>query len=100
MSIIQCSDYGYIFYFSVFNAFMIIFYYFVCIFLIPFRLKLLESFAGRVEKALNVSSGHVSQHLHDPVNAFQLTNRYTNGWMKMHENIYHDNGQGIHDREC
>ncbi|XP_019849479.1 PREDICTED: prolyl 4-hydroxylase subunit alpha-2-like isoform X2 [Amphimedon queenslandica] len=57
------------------------------------KLKVLESFAKRVEGALDTMGGDIAQHLHDPVNAFQLTNRFTNGWMKMHEIVYSDNGQ-------
>ena len=54
----------------------------------------LERFSDRVEEALEAVSD-VSQHLHDPVNAFQMMNRYTNGWMNLHENVYAENGQGI-----
>ena len=34
-------------------------------------------------------------HLGDPINAYQLVNRYTNGWMELHDSIYMDNGQGM-----
>jgi len=35
-----------------------------------------------------------SSHLFDPVNAFQLVNRYYNGWMTLHDSVYKDNAQG------
>ena len=58
------------------------------------RLSELEKFAGQVEKALDSVGEDPEEHLYNPVNAFQLTNRYTNGWMKLHENVYSDNAQG------
>ena len=59
--------------------------------LLCYRIEKLEQFAGEVEKALDAASNDVSQHLHDPVNAFQLTNRDTTGWMKLHDVVYKDN---------
>jgi prolyl 4-hydroxylase len=61
------------------------------------RLKELEEFSEKVERALNLvdEMEHTEDHLHDPVNAFQLTNRFTNGWMILHENVYQDNAESI-----
>ena len=40
------------------------------------RLNALEEFADKVDKIVG-SAGDASNHLHHPVNAFQLVNRYT-----------------------
>lgn len=59
------------------------------------RLKELERFADRITYAHGLFEGKPpSTHLHDPVNAFQLVNRYANGWMKLHDNVYSDNSKG------
>ena len=59
-----------------------------------FRLQSLEEFAGRVKRVSDVVGDDPSSHLFDPVNAFQLVNRYFNGWMTLHDNLYQDNAQG------
>ena len=59
------------------------------------RLQALEDFGNRVQRALDViDEEDPSQHLYDPVNAFQLVNRYINGWMVLHDTLYEDNAQG------
>lgn len=59
------------------------------------RLKHLEDFSAGVSEAHDLYSGQpASTHLHDPVNAFQLVNRYFNTWMKLHNNVYSDNSKG------
>ena len=50
-----------------------------------------------MEEVLDASSADASQHLFDPVNVFHLLNRYTNTWMKLHENVYKDNAIGWYD---
>ena len=62
--------------------------------LITSRLAHLELFSKQVETALGAAGAGVLEHLHDPVNAFQLVNRYSNGWMKLHDKVYQDNAQG------
>ena len=69
---------------------------FICV---ACRLSSLERFANRVEEVLDTSSSDASQHLFDPVNVFHLLNRYTNTWMKLHENVYRDNAQSMATRE-
>ena len=64
--------------------------------LFAFRLRELEEFSERVSDAHNLYNGQpTSTHLYHPVNAFQLVNRYSNGWMKLHDNVYRDNSRGI-----
>jgi prolyl 4-hydroxylase len=59
------------------------------------RLKELEDFSSRVSEAHSLYSGHpAATHLHDPVNAFQLVNRYFNKWMHLQDNVYTDNSKG------
>ncbi len=54
-----------------------------------------EIFANSVNHAFDLfADKDVSSYLYDPVNAFQLVNRYNNGWMKLHEHVYTDNSQG------
>lgn len=57
------------------------------------RLKNLEKFVEKVNEAIDTSD-KTDNYLFNPVNAFQLVNRYKNGWLKLHENIYTDNSQG------
>ena len=59
------------------------------------RLQQLEEFSSLVSKAHDLYHGQAAAtHLYDPVNAFQLVNRYFNMWMKLHENVYADNSKG------
>ena len=58
------------------------------------RLKQLERFAESVGTALESASQDVSQYLYDPVNAFQLVNRYNGWWAKLHELVFAETGQG------
>ena len=58
------------------------------------RLKKLEDFAGRVQHAQDLAGEDPSSHLYNPVNAFQLVNRYSNGWMTLHHQLYEDNAKG------
>ena len=58
------------------------------------RLQSLEEFAGRVKRVSEVVGDDPSSHLFDPVNAFQLVNRYYKGWMTLHDDLYQDNAQG------
>lgn len=44
--------------------------------------------------ALEAAGSDPTAHLYDPVNAFQLVNRYINGWGTIHEDIYEDNEEG------
>lgn len=60
-----------------------------------YRLQELEEFSDRVLQAHNLYSGKpAATHLYDPVNAFQLVNRYANTWMKLQDNVYTDNSKG------
>ncbi|CAI8018519.1 Prolyl 4-hydroxylase subunit alpha-2 [Geodia barretti] len=59
------------------------------------RLVRMEQFAGRVRLALTSASQDPSTHLSDPVNAYQLVNRFINGWNTLYDDIYEDNGQGL-----
>ena len=47
-----------------------------------------------MKRVSDVVGDDPSSHLFDPVNAFQLVNRYFNGWMTLHDNLYQDNAQG------
>lgn len=58
------------------------------------RLKALEKFADKIDEAIETAD-KATNYLFNPVNAFQLVNRYKNGWLKLHEHVYADNGQGI-----
>ena len=60
----------------------------------PSRLQRVEGFADRVRSALEAASADPTAHLYDPVNAFQLVNRYINGWGALHDDLYKDNAQG------
>ena len=60
----------------------------------------MEQFAGRVRLALTSASQDPSTHLSDPVNAYQLVNRFINGWNTLYDDIYEDNGQGLHIFAC
>ena len=64
-------------------------------YLLFFRLDRIEQFANRVQTALASAGDDPSSHLSDPVNAYQLVNRYTNGWASLHDDVYDDNGQGL-----
>ena len=67
----------------------------VCDFFCVCRLKELETFASRVSEAHALFSGQDrSTHLYDPVNAFQVVNRYSNKWLQLHSNLYTDNSKG------
>ena len=55
---------------------------------------MLEEFSSRVQRATEAAGDDLSAHLFDPVNAFQLVNRYTNGWMKLDDTVYQDNSGG------
>ena len=67
----------------------------VCSTLIFTRLKELEIFSSRVSEAHSLYSGQpASTHLHDPINAFQLVNRYSNMWLKLQDNVYMENSKG------
>ncbi|CAI7999257.1 Prolyl 4-hydroxylase subunit alpha-2 [Geodia barretti] len=59
------------------------------------RLGRVEQFADRVRLALTSASQDPSTHLSDPVNAYQLVNRFTNGWATLHDHVYEDNAQGL-----
>ncbi len=60
------------------------------------RLQFLEDLSERVSEAHGLYDGlPPSTHLGDPVNAFQLVNRYSNGWMKLQDHVYLDNSKGI-----
>ena len=72
----------------------------VCVYHPPFpppsvRLDRIEQFGNRVRSALHSAGKDPTAHLYDPVNAFQLVNRYINGWGNIHDDIYEDNGQGV-----
>ena len=54
----------------------------------------MEEFAAKVGRAQNLAGESPSGHLTNPVNAFQLVNRYSNGWMKIHDKLYEDNAKG------
>jgi len=57
-------------------------------------LKELETFASRVSAAHSLYSRQSgSAHLYDPVNAFQVVNRYYNKWLSLHSNLYTDNSK-------
>ena len=59
------------------------------------RLQQLEKFSEVVTHAHSLYSGKpVSTHLYDPINAFQLVNRYANKWMKLQDHVYIDNSKG------
>ena len=58
------------------------------------RIQRLEEFAGKVEKAQALAGDNPPAHLYNPVNAFQLVNRYSNGWMTLHDQLYEDNAKG------
>ena len=60
------------------------------------RLDRIEQFASRVKLALQSASGDPSTHLSDPVNAYQLVNRFLNGWASLYDDVYEDNGQGLY----
>lgn len=60
----------------------------------PLRLRSLEEFAAKVGRAQALAGDNPSAHLFNPVNAFQLVNRYSNGWMKIHDKLYEDNAKG------
>ena len=62
--------------------------------LLSCRLDRIEQFGNRVRSALASADKDPKAHLYDPVNAFQLVNRYINGWATIHDDIYDDNGQG------
>ena len=67
-----------------------------------FRLRGLEEFASKVDRAQRLAGDSPSAHLFNPVNAFQLVNRYSNGWMKLHDKLYEDNAKGksyVFDKE-
>jgi prolyl 4-hydroxylase len=49
------------------------------------RLKRIEEFASKVKGVLHSAT---EGHLSNPINAYQLINRYANGWMKLDEDIY------------
>ena len=59
------------------------------------RLNRIEQLANRVRSALISASADPTAHLYDPVNAFQLVNRFINGWEQIHDDIHDDNGQGV-----
>ena len=61
---------------------------------INFRLKLLERFSENTNRAVELATQTSSTFLYDPVNIIQTINRYTNGWMKLHKQIYVDNDLG------
>ena len=54
----------------------------------------MERFAESVGAALEPAGQDVSQYLYDPVNAFQLVNRYNGWWAKLHELVFAETGQG------
>ena len=54
----------------------------------------MEEFATKVSRAQALAGDNPSAHLFNPVNAFQLVNRYSNGWMKIHDKLYEDNAKG------
>ena len=58
------------------------------------RLDRIEGFVSRVSGALQAASQDPSAHLYDPVNAYQLVNRFINGWAKLHKDVYDENGKG------
>ncbi len=55
---------------------------------------MLERFAENTDKAVEIAIQNSSTFLHDPVNIIQSINRFTNGWMKLHEQVYVDNNLG------
>ena len=59
------------------------------------RLGRIEQFAGRVRSVLQSAGQDPTAHLSDPVNAYQLVNRFINGWANLHDDIYDDNSQGL-----
>ena len=59
------------------------------------RLNRIEGFVSRVSGVLQAASQDPSAHLYDPVNAYQLVNRFINGWAKLHKDVYDENGQGL-----
>jgi prolyl 4-hydroxylase len=60
----------------------------------------LEEFAAKVGRAQSLAGDNPSAHLFNPVNAFQLVNRYSNGWMKLHDKLYEDNAKGELSKLC
>ena len=59
------------------------------------RLQVLEDFSEHVSKVHSLYSGKSpSTHLYDPINAFQLVNRYSNRWKQLHNTVYEDNAKG------
>ena len=60
------------------------------------RLNRIEQFANRVSMAVDSASQDPSAHLSDPVNAYQLVNRFINGWAALHDDVYDENGQGLY----
>ena len=54
----------------------------------------MEDFAAKVGRAQSLAGDNPPAHLFNPVNAFQLVNRYSNGWMKIHDKLYEDNAKG------
>ena len=58
------------------------------------RIQRLAEFAGKVQRAQDLVGDNPSAHLFNPVNAFQLVNRYSNGWMTLHDQLYEDNAKG------
>ena len=59
------------------------------------RLNRIEGFVSRVSGVLQAASQDPSAYLYDPVNAYQLVNRFINGWAKLHKDVYDENGQGL-----
>lgn len=59
------------------------------------RLNRIEKFGNQVRMALEAAGSDPTAHLYDPVNAFQLVNRYINGWGTIHEDIYEDNEEAL-----